>query len=137
MTYSPPRKTYRLTFDLDTDPDMAGLVIRAHSAPVGELLRFEELRTAEDAASIRDMMLIFTDRVIEWNVTDPDTGQPVPADLDGLMAQELPWAMTVMNAWVEAITQAPPPLPNGSGSGRRSLEESLPMEPMSASLESL
>jgi hypothetical protein len=88
--------------------------------------------TPEDLALVSDFFGGFAKYLVEWNLeNDDDT--PVPATVEGLQSQDLGFVMRIVQAWLEGVQAAAPPLPQPSSSGRPSLEGSLPMEPLSSS----
>lgn len=149
--YVRKRKTYRLVFD---NTEMAGLVVRARSLPLGSFMELVDLATvldganmdqmsAEDAGAIRQLFEGFAGALVSWNleqpVVDPETGEetdetePVPATVEGLYSQDMEFAMVIIQEWMSAVASVNDPLRAGSPSGGPSPEESLPMEPLSAS----
>lgn len=144
MGYRREPRIYKLAFE---DPDMDGLVIRVRSLPIGkfvELTRAAAAVTATESneASAEQTDILFralASSIVEWNLEEegPDGRPwPVPADLDGLYRQDMPFAMAIIEAWLDAVAAVPPPLPASSTGGRPSLEASLPMEPLSPGRQS-
>jgi hypothetical protein len=134
MGYRRPVKAFRLKF---ADEDMAGLEVTARSLPIGEFLNLTELATLEkdDAAgamkATADLFRVLAGALMSWNLED-DFGDPVPADYDGIVRQELDFVMKIVNAWMSAMAEVDIPLPPGSAGGVPSgLEQSLPMVPSS------
>lgn len=133
--YRRPAKVYRLKF---ADEDMAGLEVMARSLPLGEFLKVSELAGAVDdaqgmASSAGQLFRVFAGSLMEWNLEN-DFGDPVPADLDGVLSQDLDFIMKIVMAWVSAMSDVDTPLPNGSSNGATSaLEHSIPMAPRSSS----
>jgi hypothetical protein len=77
----------------------------------------------------------FAGVLISWNVEEevelPDGGTvdvPVPANRDGLLAQDPDFVMAIIMAWTDAVSGVNSPLPNASPSGETFPELSLPME---------
>jgi hypothetical protein len=138
MGYVRPRKTYRLVF---TDDDVAGLEVVARSASVADYRRIADLATRqfsspptpEDLTEIDHLFGAFAQVLESWNLEEPE-GVPVPATLDGLKSQELPFVTQIILAWMETVAGVAPPLVQPSDGGGLSLEESLPMEVLSPSL---
>lgn len=139
MGYVRERRTYRLVF---ADEEYAGLEVVARSASVAAYRRIAELAskpfsmppTTEDLIEIDNLYAAFAEQLVSWNLEELDDGVtvPVPATLDGLQSQELPFAMAIILAWMEAVVGVSPPLDSRSSSGE--LEASLPMEVLSPSL---
>jgi len=133
--YVRQRKVYRLRF---ADEDMAGLVVQARSAPVGQfigLTKLAQLRgndvTPEDMGKLDELFRGFAGCLESWNLEDSD-GTPVPATLEGLYSQETDFVLQIIFAWIEAVAGVPGPLGKPSSDGGRSLEASMPMETLSS-----
>lgn len=137
MGYRKGRRVYCITYE-----DHEGLEVRAHSAPVGffsKVMSLAELDgkssinlTAEDIKSVDDVFDGFVKHLIAWNLEDED-GAPVPCTREGLDTLELPFALELIQGWMEGTMGVSAPLGDASSSGRPSLEASLPMEPLSTS----
>jgi hypothetical protein len=134
-----PGKVYKLVFTDDLD----GLEVKARSMSTGALLDMAPLLdlklsatpTAEEMEGIRDLLERFAEVLVSWNLEDDDD-QPVPADIDGLLAQDLDFVMTIITAWADAVSGVPAPLPQTSPGGEPSLAASIPMDVSSQSLAS-
>jgi hypothetical protein len=138
MGFTRQRKVYRLRFD---DEEMAGLVVRARSVPLGAFLDMLQLMdieidagkvSGEDALKLDQLFERFSKALVEWNLEEPE-GVPVPATFEGLKSQDIDFTMLIIRAWIAALSQVPDFLPPGSFNGERSLELSMPMEPRSQS----
>ncbi len=154
--------TYRLTFEdpslaglvvrvrsvstgrLLTLTRAAGLLIPAfrsngHPADV--------VPSAEDLAAMDLLFESFADALASWNLEDcPDPGGecagpgcgythvPVPADLDGVKAQDVPLTLLLVQEWMKAAGGVPDPLGGGSTPGATDGEQEMgiPMEPLTA-----
>lgn len=134
--YRPRRKVYKLRFE---DDDLAGLVVRVRSVSIGSLLGLTDLAGIdtgdpgpEDLAKLRELFEVFAGALVEWNVED-DQGQPVPATLAGVTAQDLDFVMGVIRTWLQVLTSVPAPLGAPSSGGERSPAPSIPMEALSPS----
>lgn len=145
MGYKPNRTMYKLDF---SETELAGLEITARGSTVSGLMELAGLAgdldgldtaTAGDMKELmeklRKMFAPFARVLDSWNVEDDD-GAPVPATLDGLLSQELPFVKEVIEAYVSELAAAPPPLPGSSGSGATSPEASLGLAGASSSLPS-
>lgn len=134
MGFEPPRKTYRLEFET---PELAGLEVTARSMAVGPLLELVGL--ADDVSDgnaapgvVEKLLAQFAGVLVSWNVEHD--GQPVPADVEGLKAQDLPFILAVIMAWVKVLGSVGPPLPAASGNGASTAPEaSIPTETLSPS----
>jgi hypothetical protein len=131
-------KTYRLVFE---DDDLEGLVVRARAVDLATFLRVAKLTgdglslAADNEVAITEMVELVGLALIEWNLQDA-TGEPVPADAQGLRSQDKDFTLAVINAWIEAVAGVARPLGQPSPGGDRSLEASLPMAVPSPSLAS-
>jgi hypothetical protein len=134
-------KIYRLVFE---DPDLEGLEVKARSVAIGKLLQISELKELRNSgeldgdgiAKTRDLLQIFADALVSWNLED-DADQPIPATLDGLLDQDLGFVLQIIEAWMEAVTSVSKSLGKASPSGVTFPEGSLPMEPLSSDLPKL
>ena len=115
-------KTFLLVFD---DPDLAGLEVRARSLSIGEL-EDDDLQVYESFAAA----------LVSWNLEDED-GNSLPATLETVRSYpDVGFMNALASAWIKAVTGVDDDLGKDSDSGRRYLEESLTMEPLSESLPS-
>lgn len=141
MGYVRQAKNYRLIF---TDPDLDGLEVVAKSASVATYehiaglatREYGSVPTVEDLEEIAALLAAFAEVLVSWNLEEP-TGKPgkvrpVPATLDGLKAQDLPFVVAIILAWMQAVAGVSTPLDETSNGG--GLEESLPMEVLTPSL---
>ena len=133
-------KLYRLRFE---DEDLAGLVVMAKSPSIGSLAsvlelvaQVEDLMAAGEpdmravVLATRDLVAAFAGFLVEWNLTEG--GEPVVPSKDALTSRDLDFGMAVVKGWIEAVSSAPPPLPQGSSATPQSgLEHGIPMEPLS------
>jgi hypothetical protein len=134
-------KTYKLIFE---DEEFEGLEVLARSLPLGSFMdtigamptpaeALDPSRlTAEQRGAVGDMFAEFARALVSWNLEDDD-GEPVPATLDGLQAQDIDFVMRIITAWMDALGGIPAPLAGRSTAGVPSLAGSIPMEPLSAS----
>lgn len=134
MGFVPKRKTYRLVFE-GTEYD--GLEVRMRTITTGDYLTVVRVREADEETPelVDDMLRLLAGSLVSWNLEGED-GTPVPATLDGVMAQEFSLVMAILNAWERAVGGVPAPLDSASPSGGPSLEASIPMDTLSESPES-
>lgn len=135
--YVPKRTLYKLDF---AETEHAGLEVTTKSASMAALLDILGLADSVEAAGLKNadraqmdkLFGLFDEVLVSWNV-ETDDGEPVPASKDGLLSQDPEFVMTVIGAWAQAMTKAPPPLPKGSSGGPTTdpLESSIPMVPPS------
>ena len=141
--FRPKRTLYTLDFE---GTDLEGLEVTARGSSMGELIgmlqaadALEDLKeldekqdTARVAEAMREMIAPFARKLQAWNLLDDDD-EPVPASLDGLMAQDLDFVVRLITAYGTAMNQAPRPLPAASPSGAISPEEQAMMAALSSS----
>jgi hypothetical protein len=148
--YKPERTLYKLNF---SQTEHAGLEVTTRSISVDGLKAIIELAgafdgldaehaRAEDLAKVDELFVRFAAVLVGWNVIGDDD-QPVPATREGLGTQDFPFVMAVILAWIQEMSQAPPPLPRPASSGAMSQEASLalaassiPMEPTASQASS-
>jgi hypothetical protein len=144
--YKPQRRVYKLDF---SETEHAGLEISARGTSVAGLLQLMEIADkvegleeldekadkADIASALRELFAPFAKILVAWNVVDDDD-EPVPASLDGLLSQEIDFVGDVLKSYIQAMSQAPPPLPASSPSGGSSQEALTAMAALSSSLES-
>lgn len=128
MGYRPKRKIFNLDF---TGTEHDGLHATVRGVSTGQALDIEAARADGSDDAIRGMLELIAEQLIEWNVEDPDTGEPVPANLDGVRALEIGLNLAIVNAWLTAMAGVPAPLESGSTSGEPSLVASIPTETLS------
>ena len=139
MGYVRQKKVFKLKF---VDEEMAGLEVKAKSLPLGDFLEVIRLLAddinvlaKEDQERIDRLFQIFLDAVVSWNLEEED-GDEIPLVLESLYEQDTGFVLVIIRAWVEAIKDVSPPLPESSKNGGQSQEESLPMETLSEDLAS-
>ena len=142
--FKPKRTLYRLDFD---GTDLEGLEVTARGSSMGELLEvldgadgiegLKELDEKRDKAKIADamrqMVTPFARKLHSWNLLGDDD-EPMPASVDGLLAQELDFVVSLISAYAKAMTQAGPALGKDSGSGGSSQEALTAAAALSSSL---
>ena len=138
-------------YSLEFEDDFEGLVVKTTVPPMGVTLdlqnsfgalaqlieKAEDDFTADDiklaSGEVTGMVDTFLENLVSWNVEGPD-GAPVPADRDGLRKVSSRLGNHVIKTWFKFITgDVSGPKDELSSSGKRSLEGSLPMEPLSPS----
>lgn len=118
-----------LKFEGD-DEELDGLEVTIRSLPIREFLMLATL--SEDIEKqggmvAREMMRIFSEALIEWNLED-EGGREVPADLGGIHSMEMDFIMRIITAWMQKMGGVEDPLPPASSDGEPSLEELMKME---------
>jgi hypothetical protein len=131
--FTVPRKIFKLVF---AEEDLVGMEVRARSIPLGDFLRVTELAEyAENASGVEALTKIselfssFVFALESWNLQTED-GDPIPASVDGLYRLDFDLAMSIIMAWLGAMSAVPDPLAGRSSDGGRSLEASIPMAPL-------
>lgn len=135
MGYVRKRRSYRLIF---ADEELAGLEVVAKAATVSAYRRIAELAThefgdrptADELVEMDNLYREFASVLVSWNLEEPASDEPdaelvpVPATLDGLLAQDLPFVQAIVLAWMDAVggVAAPVQVPAGFS------EEDLPMD---------
>lgn len=127
MGYRPKRKIYDLDF---TGTEYDGLKVTVRGVSTGQALDIDAARVDGGDEAMRGMLELLAEQLVDWNIEDDD-GQPVPANLDGLRAQDIGLNLAIVNAWQTAMAGVPAPLESGSTSGEPSLVASIPMETLS------
>jgi hypothetical protein len=127
------RKVYVLTFE---DPDLAGIEIRARSVSLGRYLELIKLAAViddptkmgeEGALAIEGLFHGFAEALVEWNIDD-EAEQPIPATLEGILAEDVDFMLQVIQVWMEVIGDVSGPLGSTSNGGKPSLEAGIPMQ---------
>lgn len=139
MGYEAPTSTFLLRFE-----DHPGLEVRARSVPLGVFTQLASLADVVEHKDDHDLAALasglgelgtlfdnFGDALVEWNVTI--NGQSVPATPDGVRRLDVPFALELIFAWMDAIGGVEAPLARRSPGGGHALAGSLPMEPLSGS----
>jgi hypothetical protein len=114
--------------------DEPGVQVAMRACSIGDLFALEALagKADGDAEAAKGFLGKLASYLDSWNL-DGDDGQPLPATFEGLITQELGFALKVFKGWHGAMTSVDTPLPDGSGNGLPSaLEQSIPMEPLSS-----
>jgi hypothetical protein len=92
---------YRLVF---ADDELAGLEVDCRPAPLGVVQDFTKLAEfvgtrAQELAATAMVLETFGQSLVGWNLEDED-GTPVPATIEGLLAQDTPFVMRIIEAWM-------------------------------------
>ena len=105
-----PEKTARITFE-GTDYDGAEIWVRLNVS----FAHYIALREAAEGDDQAKMAELFGGEVLmEWNLEDA-SGEPVPANGDGMLQIPLSLAMLIVQHWIEAVSAVPVPLEPPSG----------------------
>lgn len=96
--FRPKRAPLKLDF---TDTEFQGLEVTLRPVPMSVLSDIAVTASSGDPSAFRHAAATFAYALESWNVEDDD-GNPVPADLDGLMSQDPRFVSAVFKAWMEA-----------------------------------
>jgi len=130
MGYRPKRTVYVLQFEGD---DFEGLEVKVRPPSVGEAMDHVDLSwikdptlpEAEQGRRLRGLYELFAGRLLEWNVEDPATGEPVPATLDGVLSLDHDFGIRLVESWLFRTAGVPAPLDADSNTGPATVDESL------------
>lgn len=141
-------KIVRLEFG---DGELEGLAIRTRRPSIDELFDITaqaeglgdvdiEAMSPEQAAQARDMLGMFAEYLVWWNLDEDvlgEDGEPtgeeraVAPTLEGLLSQDLGLVVPVFWKWLGAMGDVPAPLDRRSSGGGPSEVPQIPMEPLS------
>jgi hypothetical protein len=99
MGFRPKRAPFKLDF---TGTEYEGLEVSARPVPMSVMLDVLGSTASGDLSAARHVAATLAYALESWNVEDDD-GQPVAADLDGLMSQDARFYDAVLKAWVAAM----------------------------------
>ena len=123
--------TYKLKFEEFADGDGNALEIRVKPLSVERWLALVGGDLGHE-----ETLELFIDHLVGWNVEERDQDgevSPVPATRKGVRSQDVVFVLQLVDMWAGKIGSVSAPLVTTSGDGQPSLEESLPMEPLSPS----
>lgn len=133
------RRTLVLQFE---DPSWGGLEVKARSANLEFLMRFQELMHTNlggpDSDTDRAELFAKLAYLLEgdghgWNLLDDD-GKPVPTTAAKIAKEEWPLIRAICKAWVLAVAEVDAPLsPPSSAGDRLAALQDVPMESLSNS----
>jgi hypothetical protein len=126
MGFKRDPKQYRLKWA--EGHEFYGLEVTMRSLPINEFLQMTELTTkdATDVRAAQELFRTFGSALLDWNLED-EKDEPVPATYDGVIAQDLDFIMAIVMAWMTALSEVAPPLPQSSDAGNLPSVASLPM----------
>jgi hypothetical protein len=116
--YKRTKTLYELTF---ADEEMKGLIVVMKALSVDGLLQVSKMAASigdkdePDLDQVAEMFGVFARHLVSWNLED-DLGD-VPPDYEGVTAQELPFVLKIINAWMEKVGGGvdPTSLPGSNG----------------------
>lgn len=126
--YKRERPVFALKF---ADGDFEGLEVMARSLPLRGFFEIQKLsaKADEDPEVAEELMHKLAAVLVSWNLVGEDD-RPVPPTYDGLVEQDLPFVLAILNAWMDAVTSVPNRSSSGSSAGETSLERSIEMAPL-------
>jgi hypothetical protein len=126
---------YNLTF-----PEFEGLEVIVRGLSTGQMMQLwkaggnAKSKSKDDAANgTEEMLKYFANALVGWNLEGEQadgTWEKVPATLDGIKSQDLPFVLRIVEAWTDVMAGTEEDLGKDSSSGEKSLAESLPMAPV-------
>lgn len=136
MGFVPPTTGVKLTFDGSMYEGLEVTMDAVSTGTVLDIMENFDAAKSGDTAAFKSLLDGFSGALESWNIEDRRTGEPVPATLAGLRTLDFTLAMAVIGAWLGTVSEAPPPLPNGSSSGGGSQEALTAAAGLSSSLPS-
>lgn len=103
---------------------------------LGEWLDITGISDDAVVRHVGDQLKSMGDKLISWNLEDPETGEPILPTAEAVLNQDRDLMLAILNAWLDGINGVPAPLEQNSPAGELSLEASIPMETLSSSLVS-
>jgi hypothetical protein len=102
--YRPKRDPYKLNFSAT---EHEGLEVTVRRMPVSVLLDVAAgMGAPNNADALRHLYATLAFALESWNVED-DEGQPVPADLDGVVSQDPEFMSVIIQAWFARMLRQP------------------------------
>ncbi len=105
-----PDQTAHITFS-GTDYDGAEIWVRLNVS-FAHYIALREAAEGDDQAKMAE--LFGSEVLMEWNLEDA-SGEPVPANGDGMLQIPLSLARLIVQHWIEAVSAVPVPLEPPSG----------------------
>lgn len=125
---------HRLFFEEFTDDDTGEcLEIRARALTMQQWLRL-----VGGGMTREEELQLFEEHLVSWNLQNRgEDGDlvDVPATPEGVRAQDAAFILRLMGSWGAQLGSVNGPLGRKSTGGSPSVEESIPMEPLSTSPE--
>jgi hypothetical protein len=100
MGFRPKRTPFALDF---SGTEYEGLEVTVRPLPMVVMMDVIAAAGARDLAAVRHLHATFGYALESWNVEDDD-GQPVPADVDGLLSQDGRFVNAVIEKWCESLS---------------------------------
>ncbi len=136
MGFKKESTVFKLEFE---DPAYSGLEVLAKSVPTGDFLDLMDAAarmdltnknfSPDDLKAVKILIEGFAKALVSWNLEDEDD-EPVPANVQGVRDQELPFLLPIVTSWMDAVAGVSPDLGKESSSGETSPEVAIPMAPL-------
>lgn len=124
------KRTKRLNLDF-TGTELEGLEVECRPPSLGALAYAAEMQGRNlQAGEFKGLVELFAEGLVSWNYLDDDD-TPVPANAEQMLKLDEEMALGIVDAWMTQVTAVSGPLDESSSGGDRSVEASLPMEPLS------
>lgn len=93
-------------YTLDDIPEEDGLIVRMSSIRLGKLRRLMQLTSSEDSddEATGQILDLFQESLVSWNLEDFEDGLPVPTTMVGVEDQEVELIMRIVGAWMDRMT---------------------------------
>jgi hypothetical protein len=101
------------------------------SIRLGKLRRLMKLTDDNtDDGAVGEILDLFQENLVSWNLEDYDTGAPVPTTIEAIEDQEIELIMRIVEAWMDQMTgtDGPGDLGKDSTSGEKFPGRPLTME---------
>jgi hypothetical protein len=110
-------------------PEEDGLIVRMRAIRIGKVRSLMKAMSSQSESdeSLDEMFALLLEGLVSWNLED-ENGVPVPATAESLDEMELPFVMTILEAWLTQMTGPDEGLGKGSGSGATFPGRPLTME---------
>jgi hypothetical protein len=129
-------KKKRIDIAFEEGHEFHGLEVSLRGMSLGGFLEIQGIG-AVDKSTLADQLQRFAESLIEWNLEDEETGEPVPATPEAVYAQDQELMLMLATHWINALKGGlSAPLERPSPDGEPSLEASIPMETVSSPLAS-
>ncbi|HET7846937.1 MAG TPA: hypothetical protein VFL72_05545 [Acidimicrobiia bacterium] len=136
MGFKKESTIFKLEFE---DPAYSGLEVLAKSVPTGDFLDLMDAAakmdltsktfSPDDLKAVKILIEGFGRALVSWNLEDDDD-EPVPATIEGVRGQELPFLLPIVTSWMDAVAGVSADLGKESSSGETSPEVAIPMAPL-------
>ena len=117
-------------YTLDKIEGQEGLIIRLKGLRVGKLRRLVAIMESEERGMtevLGELTDLLTESAVSWNLEEED-GTPVEFDREGVEELELAQLMSLVGAWIDAMTGVSEELGKDSTSGGKFPGQPLTME---------